>query len=39
MRKTVWYEGSLQLPDTGTKNVSEGELNPRLGYVMVRLDY
>ena len=38
LHKTVWCEGGLQLSDIGTKNVREDELNPRLGYTMVRLD-
>ena len=38
MHKTVWYEGGLQLSDIETKNIREDELNPRLGYDMVRLD-
>ena len=36
--KTVWCEGCLQLSYTGTNNGREDELNPRLGYDMVRLD-
>ena len=36
--KTVWGEGGLQLADIGTKNVREYELNPGLGYAIVRLD-
>ena len=35
---TVWFEGGLQLADIGTDNVREGELNPRLGYDIVRLE-
>ena len=38
LHKTVWYEGSMNLEDIGTKNVREDELNPGLGYGMVRLD-
>ena len=38
MHKIVWYEGGLNLEDTGTKNVREDELDPRLGYTRVRLD-
>ena len=37
--ETVWCEGYLQLADIGTKNVSENEFNPRLGYAMVRLEH
>ena len=35
--KTVWCEGGLKLSDIGKKNVRGDELNPRLGYSMVRL--
>ena len=38
MHKTVWYEGVLKLADIGTNNVGQDELNPILGYPMVRLD-
>ena len=38
LKKTVWYEGGLQLANIGTKNVREDELNPRLGYAMVIFD-
>ena len=38
MHKTVWYEGGLQQSKMGTMNVRENELNPGLGYNMVRLD-
>ena len=34
----MWCEGGLQLVDIGTKNVRGDELNPRLGYYVVRLD-
>ena len=37
--KAVWFEGSLQLAEIGTKNAREDELNPGLRYAMVRLDY
>ena len=36
--KTVWCEGGLELTGIGTKNGREDELNPRLGYIMVRLE-
>ena len=38
LHKTVWCEGGLKLADIGTRNVRENELNPRLGYTIVRLD-
>ena len=34
----MWCEGGVKLPDIGTNNNGEDELNPRLGYVIVRLD-
>ena len=37
MHKTVWYDGGLQLADTGTKNFREDALSPRLGYAMAIL--
>ena len=37
MHKIKWCEGSLQLADIGTKNVSEPDLTPRMKYIMVRL--
>ena len=36
--KTVWYERGMHLSQIGTNNGKEDELNPRLGYSMVRLD-
>ena len=36
--KAVWYQGVLKLAELTTKNSTEYELNPRLGYYMVRLD-
>ena len=38
MYKIVWYEGGLHLADTDTKNVCEHDLNPRMKYIMVRID-
>ena len=38
MHKIDWCEGGLQLADTGTKNVSESDLTPRMKYIMVRLE-
>ena len=38
LNKKVWCEGGLKLADIGTNNFREGELNPILRYVMVRLD-
>ena len=38
MHKTVWCKGGLKLAYNGTKNVRGDQLNPRLGYSMVRLD-
>ena len=36
IQKIDWCEGSLQLADIGTKNVSEPDLTPRMKYIMVR---
>ena len=36
--KIDWYEGGLKLVDIETKNVVENDLNPRMRYIMVRLD-
>ena len=33
-----WCEGGLQLSDIATKNVGENNLNPRIKYIMVRLE-
>ena len=38
MHKIYWCEGGLQLAETGTKNVSEPDLTPRMKYIMVRLE-
>ena len=38
MHKTDWFEGGLQLADIKTKNVGENELNPRMKYIMGRID-
>ena len=38
MHKIDWFEGGLQLADTGTKNVGEHDLTPRMKYIMVRID-
>ena len=38
MYKIYWCEGVLQLSDIATKNVGENDLNPRIKYIMVRLD-
>ena len=38
MNKIDWCEGGLQLADIATKNVGENDLNPRMKYIMVRLD-
>ena len=37
MQKIYWCEGSLQLADIGTKNLSEPDLTPRMKYIMVIL--
>ena len=38
MHKIEWCEGGLQLVEIATKNVGENGLNPRMKYIMVRLD-
>ena len=38
MHKIDWCKGGLQLPDIGTKNVSEPDLTPIMKYIMIRLD-
>ena len=38
LHKKVWWEGRLKLADIGNNNVREGELNPELGYDMVKID-
>ena len=38
MQKIDWCEGGLQLADTGTKNVSEPDITPRMKYMMVTLE-
>ena len=37
LHKTLLFKGCLLLADIVIRNVSEDELNPRLGYSMVRL--
>ena len=37
--KIYWCEGSLQLVDIVTKNVGNNDLNPRMKYMKVRLEY
>ena len=38
MHKINWCGGGLQLADIATKNVGENDLNPKMKYIMVRLD-
>ena len=38
MHKVDWCEGGLKLEDIVAKNVSDNDLNPRMKYIMVRLD-
>ena len=38
MHKIDWYEGGLKLADIETNNVGKNKLNPRMKYIMVRLD-
>ena len=39
MHKILWCEEGLYLADIATKNVGEHDLNPRMKYIMVRLEY
>ena len=36
--KIEWCEGGMKLSDIVTKNVGENDLNPRMRYIMARLD-
>ena len=38
IHKIEWCEGGLQLAYIATKNVGENDLNPRMEYVLVRLE-
>ena len=38
MHKIDWCEGGLQLADIITKHVGENDLNPRMKYIMLKLD-
>ena len=38
MNRIDWCEGGLQLSDIATKNVDENDINPRIKYIMARLD-
>ena len=38
MHKIDWCEGGLQLADIATKNAIESDLNPRMKYIIMRLD-
>ena len=38
MHKIDWYVGGMKLADIETKNVGNNDLNPRMKYIMVRLD-
>ena len=38
LQKIDCCEGGLQLTDISTNNVGENDLNPRMKYIMVRLD-
>ena len=33
-----WFEGDLKLEDIANNNVCENDLNPRMRYIMLRLD-
>ena len=38
MRNIDWCEGGLQLAGIATRNVDENDLNPRMKYIMLRID-
>ena len=38
MNKIDWCVGGLQLADIATNNVDDNYLNPRMRYIMVRID-
>ena len=38
MHKTDWCEGGMKFVGIVTKNVGENDLNPRMKYIMVRID-
>ena len=38
MHKIDWCEGGKKLEDIANKNVGENDLNPRMKYIMVRLE-
>ena len=38
IHKIDWCEGGMQLSDIPTKNIGDNDLNPRMKYIMVRLD-
>ena len=38
MHRIDWCEGGKKLEDIGNKNVGENDLNPRMKYIMVRLE-
>ena len=38
MHRINWCEEGMKLEDISTKNIGENDLNPRIKYIMVRLD-
>ena len=38
MQKVDWCERGLRLADIATRNIGENDLNPRMKYILVRLD-
>ena len=38
MHKIDWCEGGLQLADIEAKNVGDNDLNPRMKYIMLRIE-
>ena len=38
MHKIDWCEGGLQLVEIATRDAGDNDLNPRMKYILVRLD-
>ena len=38
MHKIYWCEGGIHLADVATKNVGDHDLNPKMKYILIRLD-
>ena len=38
MHKIYWSKGGMQLAEITTNNVGKNDLNPRMKYIMIRLE-